>query len=38
MGNDKSQEVPNILKRVAGLLGTEIKNRTPEIPEKFGPP
>ncbi|MCC8095046.1 MAG: AraC family transcriptional regulator [Tannerellaceae bacterium] len=31
----KQQTVPAILNRIAGLLGTEVKNRTLEIPEKF---
>ena len=36
MKNDKQQTVPNVLKRLALLLGTEVKNRRLEIPEKFG--
>ena len=36
MEQDKQQSVPNILKRLAHLLGTEVKNRRLEIPEKFG--
>ena len=36
MNRDKQQTVPNILKRLAYLLGTEVKNRRLEIPEKFG--
>jgi len=36
MHNNKPQTVPNILKRLAHLLGTEVKNRRLEIPEKFG--
>ena len=36
MEKDKQQTEPNILKRLAHLLGTEIKNRRLEIPEKFG--
>lgn len=36
MKKDKQQTVPNILKRLALLLETEIKNRRLEIPEKFG--
>jgi AraC-like DNA-binding protein len=34
--NDKRQTTPNVLKKLALLLGTEIKNRRLEIPEKFG--
>ena len=30
------QTVPNILIRLAHLLGTEVRNRRVEIPEKFG--
>jgi len=33
---DEQQTVPNVLKRLARLLGTEVKNRKLEIPEKFG--
>lgn len=33
---DKQQTEPDILKRLAYLLGTEIKNRRLEIPEEFG--
>ena len=36
MENDKQQTIPNVLKRLAYLLGTEVKNRRLEIPEKFG--
>jgi AraC-like DNA-binding protein len=36
MEKDKQQTIPNVLKRLAHLLGTEIKNRRLEIPEKFG--
>jgi len=36
MGKDKQQTVPNVLYRLAQLLGTEIKNRSLEIPDKFG--
>jgi AraC-like DNA-binding protein len=36
MNKDKQQTEPNILKRLAQLLGTEIKNGRLEIPEKFG--
>jgi AraC-like DNA-binding protein len=36
MKKDTQQTIPNILIRLAGLLGTEIKNRRLEIPEKFG--
>ncbi len=36
MEKDKQQTEPNVLKRLAQLLGTEIKNRRLEIPEKFG--
>lgn len=36
MGKDKQQTVPNVLKRLAQLLGTEIKNGRLEIPERFG--
>ncbi|MDR3653385.1 MAG: AraC family transcriptional regulator [Paludibacter sp.] len=36
MEKDKQQTVPNVLKRLAQLLGTEVKNRRLEIPEKFG--
>jgi AraC-like DNA-binding protein len=36
MEKDKLQKEPNILKRLAHLLGTEVKNRRLEIPEKFG--
>jgi len=32
----KQQTVPNILKKLALLLGVEVKNRRVEIPEKFG--
>ena len=36
MEKDKQQTVPNVLKRLSLLLGTELKNRRLEIPEKFG--
>jgi AraC-like DNA-binding protein len=36
MGTEKQQTEPNILKGLAHLLGTEVKNRRLEIPEKFG--
>jgi len=36
MEKDKQETVPNVLKRLAQLLGTEVKNRRLEIPEKFG--
>ena len=36
MEKHKQQTVPNVLKRLAHLLGTEVKNRRLEIPEKFG--
>lgn len=36
MRRDKQQTVPNILKKLAYLLGTEVKNRRLEIPAKFG--
>ena len=36
MEKDKQQTVPNILKKFAHLLGTEIRNRRLDIPEKFG--
>ena len=36
MGESNQQTVPNILIRLAGLLGTEVRNRRLEIPEKFG--
>jgi len=36
MEKDKQQTVPNVLYRLAQLLGTEVKNRRLEIPEKFG--
>lgn len=36
MERDKEQTVPNILKRLAHSLGTEVKNGRLEIPEKFG--
>jgi AraC-like DNA-binding protein len=36
MEKDKQQTVPNVLKRLAQLLGTEVKNRRLKIPEKFG--
>jgi AraC-like DNA-binding protein len=36
MENNRLQTVPNVLKRLAQLLGTEVKNRRVEIPDKFG--
>ncbi|MGE5682481.1 MAG: helix-turn-helix domain-containing protein [Bacillota bacterium] len=36
MEKDKHPTVPNVIKRFAQLLGTEVKNRRLEIPEKFG--
>lgn len=36
MEKDKQQTVPIVLNRFAYLLGTEVKNRRLEIPEKFG--
>lgn len=33
---DKQQRVPTILIKLAHLLGTEVKNRRLEIPEKYG--
>lgn len=36
MEKDRQHTVPNVLKRLAHLLGTEVKNRRLEIPEKFG--
>lgn len=36
MEKDKHQTEPNVLKRLAHLLGTEVKNGRLEIPEKFG--
>ncbi len=36
MENDMQQTEPNVLKRFAQLLGTELKNWRLEIPEKFG--
>jgi O-glycosyl hydrolase len=36
MEKDKQQTIPNILYKLALLLGTEVKNRILEIPEKFG--
>ena len=36
MKNDIRQTVPNVIKGFALLLGTELKNRRLEIPEKFG--
>lgn len=35
MKND-DPSVPNVIKRLAHLLGTEVKNRKLEIPERFG--
>ena len=34
--NNKLHPEPNVLKRLAQLLGTELKNRRLEIPEEFG--
>jgi len=34
--NDKQQTVPSIIKKLAQLFGTEIKDRRLEIPEKYG--
>jgi len=34
--NDFQQTVPNVLKKFAQLLGTELKNRRLDIPERFG--
>jgi len=34
--NNKLHSEPNVLKRLAQLLGTELKNRRLEIPEEFG--
>jgi AraC-like DNA-binding protein len=36
MEEEKQQTEPGILKRLAHLLGTDVKNRRLEIPEKFG--
>jgi hypothetical protein len=36
MKEDRQQTAPNVLIRLAHLLGTEVKNRRLEIPEKFG--
>ena len=36
MKKDKQHTVPNVLKRLAHLLGTEVKNSRLEIPAKFG--
>ncbi|AOW09335.1 helix-turn-helix transcriptional regulator [Flavobacterium gilvum] len=36
MKKDKQETIPKILKKLAQLLGTEVKNRRLEIPEKFG--
>ena len=36
METDKQQTEPNVLKRFAQVLGTELKNRRLDIPEKFG--
>jgi hypothetical protein len=33
---DKQQTEPQVLKRLAQLLGTEVKDSRLEIPEKFG--
>ena len=34
--NDKQQTVPSIIKKLAQLFGTEIKDIRLEIPEKYG--
>lgn len=36
MGKDKQQTVPYVLKRLALLLGTELKSNRLDIPEKYG--
>jgi AraC-like DNA-binding protein len=36
MEKDKQQTIPNILNRLAQILGTEIKNNRLEIPTEFG--
>ncbi|HEY1054034.1 MAG TPA: hypothetical protein VGE24_02835, partial [Emticicia sp.] len=36
MERNKQQSIPNVLKTLAQALGTELKNRKLEIPEKFG--
>lgn len=36
MEKDKQQTEPGILKKLAHLLGTDVKNRRIEIPEEFG--
>ncbi|WP_306350657.1 helix-turn-helix domain-containing protein [Flavobacterium sp. '19STA2R22 D10 B1'] len=36
MKNDRQQTVPNVLKSLAELLGTEVINGRVEIPEKYG--
>jgi len=36
MEKDKQQTIPNVLKWLAHLMGTEVKNRRLEIPEEFG--
>jgi AraC-like DNA-binding protein len=36
MDKDHLQTIPNVLNRFAGMLGTEVKNRRIEIPERFG--
>ena len=36
MNRDKTQTQPNVLKRLALILGAEIKNGRLDIPEKFG--
>lgn len=36
MENENQQTIPTVLKEFAQLLGTELKNRRLEIPEKFG--
>lgn len=36
MKKDKQQTIPDVLIRLAYLLGTKIKNRRLEIPERFG--
>ena len=36
MKNDRLQRVPNVLKELAHVLGTKVKNRRLEIPKEFG--
>lgn len=36
MKRDKQQTIPNVLKRFARVMGTEMKTRRLNIPEKFG--